>query len=177
MQYQVEEKIRELKQQQREEYYRRKKADLNQWGLQTKKSGSKKAPLVVTDEEYDALVEASNGLGMPSRNAIARALNISSLFVLSLSIIAAFALANLVESLGWLYAVLAIAGGIIVFLLLRGVAEAVYLLQQLVDARQNEAAAKPKPFRQEFPQEQPDVEESFLQTQETAQTEETYPFE
>ena len=43
---QVEEKIRELKKQQRDEYYKKKDSDLIQWGLTSNKKGSKSAPLV-----------------------------------------------------------------------------------------------------------------------------------
>ena len=77
----VEAKIAELKKQQREEYYRKKEADLTQWGLSPRKKGKKSAPVVVTDEEYEALIDASSGVGMPTRNGFARVLNIAALVV------------------------------------------------------------------------------------------------
>lgn len=153
----VEEKIRELEKMQREEYNKKKKSDLDSWGLTTRKSGGKTAPLVVTDEEYEALVKASNGVGMPSRNPIAKMLNVASLCVLSLGIIVGFALLNFTSELGWLYLVISILAGLILSLVFRGLSEAIRLLQQLADEQlhsEEEAAAVASP---EFPTEQPDV--------------------
>ena len=97
----VEAKIAELKKQQREEYYRKKEADLAQWGLGPQKKGKKSAPLVVTDEEYEALIDASSGVGMPTRNGFARVLNIAALIVAVAGIIIGFVVANLHEEMSF----------------------------------------------------------------------------
>ena len=156
----VEEKIRELEKMQREEYYKKKKSDLEQWGLTTQKNGGHAAPLVVTDEEYEALVRASNGVGMPSRNPVAHMLNTAALCVLCLSIIVGFALLNFTNAHGWIYLLASLTTGVVFSLLFRGIAEAIRLLQQLADT--DLQIKTPEPVdTPEFPQEQPDVSEAL----------------
>ena len=154
---QVEEKIRELEKMQREEYNNMKKADLEQWGLTTRKESGKTAPLVVTDEEYEALVKAANGVGMPSRNPVSKTLNIAALCVLSLGIIVGFALLNFVSELGWLYLVASVLAGAILSLVFRGLSEAIRLLQQLADKNLRAEESANTVATPEFPLEQPDV--------------------
>jgi hypothetical protein len=151
---QVELKIQELQKAQAEEYYKKKEADLNSWGLVSKKENGKVTPLVVTDEEYDALIKASNGVGSSGRNTIAVLLNALSVAVIVVSVIAGFVLEALVDELSFVYMSLSFVIGIVFAAILKGVAEAVRLLQQLVDdkpiripteaARKTEAAAKPQ---------------------------------
>ena len=151
---QVELKIQELQKAQAEEYYKKKESDLNSWGLVSKKENGKVTPLVVTDEEYDALIKASNGLGSSSRNTIAVLLNALSIAVIVVSVIAGFVLEALVDELSFVYMSLSFVVGIVFAAILKGVAEAVRLLQQLVDdkpiripteaARKTETAAKPQ---------------------------------
>ena len=153
----VEEKIQELEKMQRDEYNKKKKSDLEQWGLTSMKSGGKTAPLVVTDEEYEALVKASNGVGMPSRNPVARVLNVAALCILSLSIIVGFALLNFITELGWLYLLCSVLVGVILSLIFRGISEAIRLLQQLADRQLTAEEPEDIIAAPEFPQEQPDV--------------------
>ena len=53
---QVEKKIEELKKTQAREYYKKKEADLEAWGLASKKEGNKRIPIIVTNDEYEALI-------------------------------------------------------------------------------------------------------------------------
>ncbi len=151
---QVELKIQELQKAQAEEYYKKKEADLNSWGLVSKKENGKVTPLVVTDEEYDALIKASNGVGKSGRNSIAVMLNALAIAVIVVAVIAGFVLEALADELGFVYMSISFVIGIVFAAVLKGVAEAVRLLQQLVDdkpiripteaARKTEAAAKPQ---------------------------------
>ena len=151
---QVELKIQELQKAQSEEYYKKKEADLRSWGLVSKKENGKVTPLVVTDEEYDALIKASNGVGKSGRNGIAVLLNALAVAVIVVAVIAGFVLEALADELGFVYMSLAFVIGIVFAAVLKGVAEAVRLLQQLVDdkpiripteaARKTETAAKPQ---------------------------------
>lgn len=151
---QVELKIQELQKAQAEEYYKKKEADLRSWGLVSKKENGKVTPLVITDEEYDALIKASNGVGKSGRNTIAVLLNALAIAVILVSVIAGFVLETLADELGFVYMSLSFVIGIVFAAILKGVAEAVRLLQQLVDekpiripteaARKTEAAVKPQ---------------------------------
>lgn len=132
---QVELKIKELQQKQAEEYYKKKEADLRSWGLVTKKENGKTTPVIVTDEEYDALIKASNGVGKTGRNAIAVTLNFLAIGILVAGIVIGFVLETLSDDLGFVYMSLAFIAGIILAALLKGVAEAVRLLQQIIDEK------------------------------------------
>lgn len=163
---QVEKKLQELKQQQREEYYRRKAADLTQWGLVSQKKGKKNAaPIVVTDEEYDALIDASNGEGMPTRNGYAKALNIAAVAMLTLGIIVGFVVASFADSLEYVWFIASVLVGAIFSVILFGLSEAVRLLQQLVDMERADRAKKSSEILKEFPDEQPDVTARFAETE------------
>lgn len=151
---QVELKIQELEKAQAEEYYKKKESDLRNWGLVSKKENGKVTPLVVTDQEYDALIKASNGVGRSGRNSIAVLLNVLAISVIVIGIIAGFVLEALSDELGFVYMSIAFVVGIVFAAILKGVAEAVRLLQQIVDekpiripteaARKTENAAKPQ---------------------------------
>ncbi len=125
---QVESKLQELNKKKAEQYYKKKESDLEIWGLTAKKG---EPPIIVSDEEYDALVKASNGLS--SRNGVAVLLNIVAITTLIFSLIGAFLIYILADSSGLFYAVSVIICGIIFATILGGLSEAVKLLQQLID--------------------------------------------
>lgn len=139
---QVENKIQELKKLRAEEYYKKKDEDLKAWGLTTKVDGKKVTPIIVTDEEYEELVKASNGVGKTGRNAVANMLNILAWLIIVVGVIAGAVAAVLSET----YAVIAFTVSVIiaaiVAVIFTGLAEAIKLLQQLIDGRSLE---KPDP--------------------------------
>ena len=157
----VEAKIAELKKQQREEYYRKKEADLVQWGLGPQKKGKKSAPIVVTDEEYEALIDASSGVGMPTRNGFARVLNIAALIVAVAGIIIGFVVANLHEEMSFPIFMGAVVAAVLVALIFLGIGEALRLLQQIADMQRIEYARRRPQIVKEFPDEQPEVQTAF----------------
>lgn len=132
---QVQAKINELQKLQAEEYYKKKEADLREWGLVAKKENGKTTPIVVTDEEYNALIKASNGVGKSGRNSVAVLLNALSLSVIVVAAIAGFVLETLSDELGFVYMSLCFVVGIVFAAVLKGVAEAVRLLQQIIDEK------------------------------------------
>lgn len=132
---QVQAKIEELQKIQAEEYYKKKEADLRSWGLVSKKENGKVTPIIVTDEEYNALIKASNGVGKSGRNAIAVLLNAISIAIIVVAAIAGFVLESLSDELGFVYMSLCFVVGIVFAALLKGVAEAVRLLQQIIDEK------------------------------------------
>ncbi len=125
---QVESKLQELNKKKAEQYYKKKESDLEIWGLTAKKG---EPPIIVSDEEYDALVKASNGLA--SRNGVAVLLNIVAITTIIFSLIGAFLIYILADSSGLFYAVAIVICGIIFATILGGLSEAVKLLQQLID--------------------------------------------
>lgn len=132
---QVQAKIEELQKIQAEEYYKKKEADLRAWGLVAKKENGKVTPIIVTDEEYNALIKASNGVGKSGRNSVAVLLNALAIAVIVVAAIAGFVLESLSAELGFVYMSICFVVGIVFAALLKGVAEAVRLLQQIIDEK------------------------------------------
>ncbi|MBO7320145.1 MAG: hypothetical protein J6V06_09040, partial [Clostridia bacterium] len=117
---QVELKIQELQKAQADEYYKKKEEDLRSWGLVSKKENGKVTPLVVTDEEYDALIKASNGVGKSGRNTIAVLLNALAIAVIVVAVIAGFVLEALSDDLGFVYMSIAFVVGLVFAAVLKG---------------------------------------------------------
>ncbi len=160
----VEDKLAQLRQQQKDEYNKKKASDLAEWGIsESKKSGKKKVPLIVTDEEYEALIEASAGIREYSRNAVASLLNICSIAVFALGIIVGLVYANSVDNLKFVYFSIVFIAAILLAVLFRGIAEAVRLLQQLIDVKRLEQITK-QHGNKAFPDKQPAVDPSFKNT-------------
>lgn len=146
---QVENKIQELKKLRAEEYYKKKDADLKSWGLTTKTDGKKVTPIIVTDEEYEELVKASNGVGKIGRNSVAILLNALSFVILIIGGIAGIVAADLTETATVLAFSLSMLVAGIIAIIFRALAEAIRLLQQLIDAKPLD---KPDPAAMKKPQ-------------------------
>lgn len=146
---QVENKIQELKKLRAEEYYKKKDADLKSWGLTTKVDGKKVTPIIVTDEEYEELVKASNGVGKIGRNSVAIMLNILSIGIVVVGVIVGILLADLTEAASLIAFTASVAVSGVLAVIFRALAEAIRLLQQLIDAKPIE---KPDPAAFKKPQ-------------------------
>ena len=135
---QVENKILELKKIQAEEYYKRKDADLQAWGLTYKTDGNKVTPIIVTDEEYDALIKASNGVDHVGRNPFAKTLNVLSYISASAGAVSGAVVAALSDELAFVYFTLCLVAGLVVGVTFKGMSEILKLLQQIIDSKPNE---------------------------------------
>ncbi|MDO4380393.1 MAG: hypothetical protein Q4D20_05925 [Clostridia bacterium] len=158
---QVENKIKELTDQQKEEYYKKKDADLLAWGLSSKSQGKKEVPLIITDEEYEALIDASTAAGRTSRNPIANMLNVTSIVIAVLGLITGIVLLKFNDDLGFVYLSVSVLVGAILALLFRGVGEAIKILQQLLDMKNSENAKRARRAAKQFPDAQPDMSQRF----------------
>lgn len=155
---QVELKIQELKKLRAEEYYKKKDEDLKAWGLTTKVDGKKVTPIIVTDEEYEELVKASNGVGKAGRNSVANLLNMLSLVIIVVGVVAGIVVADLNKDAAILGFTLSIVIAGVVAVIFRGISEAIRLLQQLIDGRTLERpdpSAMKKPQIKKTPAKQP----------------------
>ena len=157
---QVDNKIKELKEKQREEYYRKKDEDLLEWGLASKKDGKRTIPIIVTDEEYEALIEASSGLKSAGRNRTASLLNVISIMVIALGCVIGGVLSAFSDGLGAVYFSVSVVIAIILSFLFRGIAEAITLLQQLLDMKRSEDFKElHKEAKKVFPDTQPQTQQ------------------
>lgn len=146
---QVENKIQELKKLRAEEYYKKKDADLKAWGLTTKVDGKKVTPIIVTDEEYEELVKASNGVGKTGRNSVAITLNVLSVVILIIGVTAGVIAADLSDNFSLISFSLSVIIAAIIAVIFRGISEAIRLLQQIIDTKPLE---KPDPAAFKKPQ-------------------------
>ena len=135
---QVENKILELKKIQAEEYYKRKDADLQAWGLTYKTDGNKVTPIIVTDEEYEALIKASNGVDRVGRNPYAKTLSLLSYVSAAAGALSGAVVAALSDELAFVYFTLCLVAGIVVAVIFKGMGEIIRLLQQIIDSKPNE---------------------------------------
>ncbi len=135
---QVENKILELKKIQAEEYYKRKDADLQAWGLTYKTDGNKVTPIIVTDEEYEALIKASNGVDRVGRNPFAKALNVLAYVSAGAGALSGAVVAALSDELAFVYFTLCLVAGLVVGVVFKAMSEIIRLLQQIIDSKPNE---------------------------------------
>lgn len=155
-------KIQELKRIQSEEYYKKKDADLFSWGLTEKDASGKEVPLAITDEEYEELIIAANGVNtVASRNNVAKALNVVAVCTIVVGFIVGFALMTFAESSKIAYISISMLISILIAFMFWGLAEAIKLLQQLIDRKAPErpteaakAPQQPRPAVQAQPQPQ-----------------------
>lgn len=144
----VELKIQELKRIQSEEYYKKKDADLFAWGLTERDVSGKEVPVAITDEEYEELITMASSVNtVASRNSVAKALNIVAVCTIVVGFIIGFALMTFAESSKILYISLSMLISLLIAAMFWGIAEAIKLLQQLIDRkvpdRPTEAAKTP----------------------------------
>lgn len=132
---QVEQKIQELKKLQAEEYYKKKDSDLNTWGLTTRKNGKKTAPIIVTDDEYEALIKASNGVSKAGRNSVANTLKACAVAAVLVSAVAGATAWYMNKDMGFIWFSISILVGVVVALVFTGISEAIRLLQQIIDTK------------------------------------------
>lgn len=157
---QVENKIQELQRQQKEEYYKKKDEDLLEWGLAGKKDGKKTIPIIVTDDEYEALIEASSGIKSAGRNKVATVLNLGAVLTITIGVIAGGVLAAFAENLGAVYFSVCVVVSILLALLFKGISEAITLLQQLLDMKRSDDFKKMHhEAKKPFPDTQPPTQQ------------------
>lgn len=158
----VESKIQELREQQKDEYYKQKTMDLENWGLTKNKSKKGEFPLVITDEEYEALIEASAGTAESGRNFTATLLNFGAVGLLALGVVIGIACVILFDDMGFILLSSVIVLSMAVALIMRGLAVAIGLLQQNNDLRRAEVYKKLRDKKRVvFPEKQPEVDTQF----------------
>ena len=172
----VELKLQELKRIQSEEYYKKKDADLFAWGLTERDVSGKEVPVAITDEEYEELISAASSVNtVASRNSVAKALNIVAVCTIVVGFIIGFALMTFAESSKILYISISMLISLLIAAMFWGLAEAIKLLQQLIDrklpdrpAETAKAPAQQSQARQTYAQPQPQPQAQYQVTYTTA---------
>lgn len=172
---QVENKIKELNEQQKQEYKERKKAFLEELELASGKK-NKPAP-VITDEEYEELLKASFGTKAAGINKTAKLMKVCSGLILALGIVAAIGTAAFAESLGFIYFSVIIFAAVLLSFLFKGIGENIRLQQQLIDIALTEnrkSAGAAREERRAFPATQPTIDQQFANAPPVQQAHSSY---
>lgn len=130
---QVENKIKELQELRSKEYYKQKDADLENWGIAKEGKGKKATPIVITDDDYERLIKTSNGVGKTGRNPVAIKLNKAAFIAMVVCCVAGVVALITSSSKGFVWGSLWVMAGLVLSLIFKGIAEAIRLLQQLLD--------------------------------------------
>lgn len=128
---QVEKKLQKIENERNENYHNNKKENLLQWGLARKGKKGEEIPIIVTDEEYEALLSAQRKLRFSEKNKAANVLNIFSVLVIAFCIVAGATAWILAEQLGFIWFSLFVFAGIVLSVLFKGISEVITLLQDL----------------------------------------------
>ncbi|MGN1194278.1 MAG: hypothetical protein ACI4SB_02220 [Acutalibacteraceae bacterium] len=172
---QVESKIQELNEVQRQEYKKRKQAYLEEMGIQG--DGKNKSNPVVTDEEFEELLKASFGTKIAGINKTARAMNVFTGLTLALGIVAGIAAAVFSQTLGFIYFSAIVFAAILVSMLFKGIGESIRLQQQLIDIKLLESKKDSKTItweKKSFPDTQPSVDQQFANAPPVQQAHSSY---
>ncbi len=132
----VEKKIGQINAQKNKALKKQKEENLARWGFDGKKKSKNDIPLILTDEEYEAILEADkqySAVAKTDKNVLAHILNIFAIIMLVVGFVAGFVFYQTSADLGFVLLTVSIVAGIAVSLIFFGLSEAIKLLQQLVD--------------------------------------------
>ncbi len=132
----VERKIGQINAQKNNALKKQRDENLARWGFDGKKKNKNDIPLILTDEEYEAILEADkeySSVAKTDKNMMARILNIFAIVVLVVGVVAGIVFYQMATDLGFVYLTVSIAIGVALSVLFLGLSEAIKLLQQLVD--------------------------------------------
>ncbi len=132
----VERKIGQINAQKNKALKKQRAENLARWGFDGKKKNKNDIPLILTDEEYDAVLEADkeySSVAKTDKNFMAHLLYIFGIAMLVIGVAAGIVLYQVATDLGFVYLTLSIIVGVVTAVLFFGLSEAIKLLQQLVD--------------------------------------------
>ena len=132
----VERKIQEINTEKKRALKKQKESNLIRWGFDGKKKNKNDIPLILTDEEYEAVLEADKSLSAVAKtdhNPIANILLGFAIAAIVVGVAIGVVLYEVATDIGFIYLTASIIVGVFVAVLFFGLAEAIKLLQQLVD--------------------------------------------
>lgn len=132
----VERKIQEFNIEKKRALKKQRDENLIRWGFDGKKKNKNDIPLILTDEEYDAVLEAEKEYSKVSKsdkNLMAKFLFICGIAALVIGLVAGIVTYQLATDIGFVYLSLCVIAGIAFSLIFFGLSEVIKLLQQLID--------------------------------------------
>lgn len=132
----VEKKIQEINLKKKKALKKEKGDNLLRWGFDGKKKNKNDIPLILTDEEYDAILEAEksySGAVKTDKNALANLLSIFAIAAVIIGIVAGIVIYQVASDIGFIYFTLSVIAGIMLGVIFYALSEILKMLQQLVD--------------------------------------------
>ena len=132
----VERKIQEINTAKKRALKKQKEQNLLRWGFDGKKKNKNDIPLILTDEEYDAILAADkeySAAAKTDRNPVANLLFIFAIIAVVVGIVGGIVLYQLKADAGFVYLSASIFLGVVFGVLFYGLSEIVKMLQQLID--------------------------------------------
>ena len=132
----VERKIQEINNAKRKALKKQKEQNLLRWGFDGKKKNKNDIPLILTDEEYDAILAADkeySAAAKTDRNPVANALLIFSIISVVVGLVTGIVFYQFKPDVGFVYLTISIFIGVVFGVLFYGLSEIVKMLQQLID--------------------------------------------
>lgn len=132
----VERKIQEINTAKKRALKKQKEQNLLRWGFDGKKKNKNDIPLILTDEEYDAILAADkeySAAAKTDRNPVANLLFIFAIIAVVVGIVGGIVLYQLKADAGFVYLSVSIFLGVVFGVLFYGLSEIVKMLQQLID--------------------------------------------
>lgn len=134
----VEKKIQEINLKKKKALKKQKDENLIRWGFDGKKKNKNDIPLILTDEEYDAILEADKDYGASvksDKNPLANFLSVLSVIVVVIGIAAGIVLYQTAADIGFIYFTVSVIAGILLGVIFYALSEILKMLQQLVDRK------------------------------------------
>lgn len=132
----VERKIQEINLKKKKALKKQKDENLIRWGFDGKKRNKNEIPLILTDEEYDAILEADKAYSSAvktDKNPLANILFIFAIAAAVIGIVAGAVLYQVAADIGFIYFTISVISGFMLAVVFYALAEIIKLLQQLVD--------------------------------------------
>ena len=133
----VERKIQELNIERKKALKKQRDENLLRWGFDGRKKNKNDIPLILTDEEYEAVLEADKAysrVAKTDKNGMAKLLFIFGIAMLVIGLAAGVVAYQIATDIGFIYLSICVIAGVILSVVFFGLSEAGRLLQQLVDS-------------------------------------------
>lgn len=132
----VERKIQEINLKKKKALKKQKDENLLRWGFDGKKKNKNDIPLILTDEEYDAILDAEksySSVAKTDKNPLANILMIFAIAAVVIGIAAGIVLYQTATDIGFIYFTISVVVGVMLGAIFYALSEVVKMLQQLVD--------------------------------------------
>ena len=132
----VERKIGQINAQKKKALKKQREENLARWGFDGKKKNKNDIPLILTDDEYEAVLDAEkeySSVAKTDKNLMANILFAFGIAMLVIGVVAGIVFYQIATDIGFVYLTISIVVGVAVAVLFFGLSEAIKLLQQLVD--------------------------------------------